>query len=108
MSPDLPALAALAAKPLPSCSTRAGEAMAQAVRDAAADGDSVGGWSECVVTGLPAGVGEPLYDSVESRLAALLFAVPAVRGVEFGAGFAAARQRKNNDGSRPPAAKSAR
>ena len=41
---------------------RAGEAMAQAVRDAAADGDSVGGVVECVVTGLPAGVGEPLYD----------------------------------------------
>ena len=88
VSPDLPALAALAAKPLPVLDARAGEAMAQAVRDAAADGDSVGGVVECVVTGLPAGVGEPLYDSVESRLAALLFAVPAVKGVDFGAGVA--------------------
>ena len=100
VSPDLPALAALAAKPLPVLDARAGEAMAQAVRAAAADGDSVGGVVECVVTGLPAGVGEPLYDSVESRLAALLFAVPAVKGVEFGAGFAAAALRgsENNDG----------
>ncbi len=100
VSPDLPALAALAATPLPVLDARAGEARAQAGRAAAADGDSVGGVVECVVTDLPAGVGEPLYDSVESRLAALLFAVPAVKGVEFGAGFAAAALRgsENNDG----------
>ena len=51
-----------------------------------------------------AGAGEPLYDSVESRLASLLFSIPAVKGVEFGAGFAAASLRgsENNDGYTVP------
>lgn len=53
--------------------------------------DSVGGIVECRVTGLPVGLGEPYFDSLESSLAHILFAIPAVRGVEFGTGFAAAR-----------------
>ena len=52
--------------------------------------DSVGGVVECRVTGLPVGLGEPYFDPVESVLAHILFAIPAVRGVEFGTGFAAA------------------
>ena len=53
--------------------------------------DSIGGIVECRVSGLPLGLGEPFWDSVESLLSHAAFAIPAVRGVEFGTGFAAAR-----------------
>ena len=62
-------------------------AMQEAIRAAGRDGDSVGGILETIVTGLPAGIGEPWFDSVESELSHLLFAIPACKGVEFGAGF---------------------
>lgn len=53
--------------------------------------DSVGGIVECRVTGMPVGLGEPYFDSLESALAHIVFAIPAVRGIEFGTGFAAAK-----------------
>ncbi|MES1160364.1 MAG: chorismate synthase [Bacteroidota bacterium] len=53
--------------------------------------DTIGGIVECRVSGLPVGLGEPFFDSVESLLAHAVFAIPAIRGVEFGTGFAAAR-----------------
>ena len=86
---------ALAAKPFPVLSDHAGEAMQAAIESL----DSVGGTVECAATGLPAGLGEPMFDGVESRLAAALFGIPAVKGVEFGEGFHAARLRgsENND-----------
>ncbi|MBR5501661.1 MAG: chorismate synthase [Oscillospiraceae bacterium] len=77
-------------KAFPVLCSEAGEQMQQAVLAAKQRGDSVGGIIECAVTGLPAGVGGALFEGMESRIAAALFAVPAVKGVEFGAGFAAA------------------
>jgi chorismate synthase len=53
--------------------------------------DSIGGIVECKVSGLPAGLGEPFFDSVESLLSHIVFAIPAIRGIEFGTGFPAAR-----------------
>ena len=71
----------------PTLSTRAGEAMRSAIERAAEEGDSVGGVLETAVTGLPAGVGEPWFDTVEGILAHALFSIPAIKGVEFGDGF---------------------
>ena len=61
--------------------------MQAAIRAAGSKGDSVGGILETAILGLPAGVGEPFFDSVESVLAHMAFSVPAVKGIEFGAGF---------------------
>lgn len=69
---------------------QAGEKMQQAILQAKAACDSVGGVLETAITGLEAGLGEPWFDTVESVLSHMLFAVPAVKGVEFGAGFALA------------------
>ena len=64
-----------------------------AVERAMAEGDSVGGIVECSVSGLPPGLGEPFFDSAESLLSHAAFSIPAVKGVEFGDGFALARKR---------------
>ena len=93
------ALLALAGKPFPVFSDNAGEAMRQSIEAARQEADSVGGVIRCFALGLPAGVGEPMFDGVENRLAAALFGIPAVRGVSFGDGFAAAGMRgsQHND-----------
>ncbi|WP_294413874.1 chorismate synthase [uncultured Ruminococcus sp.] len=69
------------------------QAMQAAITAAKEEGDSVGGRLETIVTGVPAGVGEPWFDTIESVLSHALFGIPAVKGVEFGAGFAAADMR---------------
>ena len=72
-----------------------------ALLDATAkEGDSLGGVVECRVEGVPSGLGEPFFDSVESLISHAVFSIPGVRGVEFGDGFAAARMRgsEHNDG----------
>ena len=91
--------ASTAEKPFPTVSDERGEAMRAAIAAAKADGDSVGGVIECAVLGLPAGFGGPLFGGLEGRISAAVFGIPAVKGIEFGAGFAAARMRgsENND-----------
>ena len=75
------------------------KAMEAAILAAKADGDSVGGVVECVIDGVRAGVGEAMFGGLESRIAQIVFGIPAVKGVEFGEGFVAARLRGsgNND-----------
>ncbi len=75
------------------------ESFADIIESARMDRDSVGGVVECRAEGVAAGLGEPFFDSAESLMAHLLFSVPAVKGVEFGSGFAAARMRgsEHND-----------
>ncbi len=73
--------------------------IALAVEEAIAEGDSIGGLIECSCTDLPSGLGEPFFNSVESMIAHMIFAVPATRGIEFGSGFASARMKgsEHND-----------
>ena len=99
LHPTAEQFAALAAKPFPVIDDEAGERMQAAILDARQEGDSVGGVIECAAIGLPAGLGDPMFDGVENRLAAALFGIPAGKGVEFGAGFDACRLRgsENND-----------
>lgn len=78
---------------LPVLTAGLADKMEAAVLAAHAEGDSVGGVIECMATGLPAGLGAPFFDSVESSLSHLLFSVPGVKGVEFGTGFGFASMR---------------
>jgi chorismate synthase len=83
----------------PVLDAETGKQMLAEIEAAKKDGDSVGGIIECCAIGVPAGIGEPIFDGIENRLAAILFGIPAVKGVEFGNGFAAAALRgsENND-----------
>ena len=90
---------AVAAKPFPVLDDQAGERMQSLILEARQAQDSVGGVIECAATGMPAGLGDPMFGGVENRLASALFGIPAMKGVEFGDGFAAARAHgsQNND-----------
>lgn len=81
----------IAAKSLPVIDDGAIEPMTKEVTDAKMALDSVGGVIECCIIGAPAGLGSPMFDGVENRLAQAIFGIPAVKGLEFGAGFKAAK-----------------
>ena len=85
--------------PFPTLDPKAGEEMRRVILLAREEQDSVGGIVECMATGLPAGLGDPMFGGMEGRLAYAMFGVPAVKGLEFGAGFRAARMRgsEHND-----------
>ena len=92
-------LEAVKKNPFPVIDQAACERMLAEIGKAAAEGDSIGGTVECAAVGLPAGIGGPLFQGLECGLAAAVMAIPAVRGVEFGAGFRAAEMRgsEHND-----------
>lgn len=71
----------------PVISVDAKRNMQSAILSAQSEGDSLGGQIECVITGLPVGMGEPMFGGMESRLAQILFGIPAIKGVSFGSGF---------------------
>ena len=77
----------------------AGTQMLAEIEKAKTEGDSVGGTIECAITGLPAGLGEPMFGGMESKIAQIIYGVPAVKGLEFGSGFAGSNLRgsQNND-----------
>lgn len=97
--PLQPDLAALSGRNFPTLDEAAGERMIAKILDAKAEENSVGGIIECAVTGLPAGVGDHLWEGLESRIAQFVFGIPGVKGVQFGNGFAAASLKgsENND-----------
>lgn len=99
MGESVETMDALKRAPFPVLDEKSGELMRKAILQAKEEGDSVGGVIECLVTGVPAGLGEPMFGGMENRLAAALFGIPAVKGVEFGAGFGVATMRgsENND-----------
>ncbi len=92
-------VALLASRSFPTIDEKIGEKMIAEIQRAKDDGDSVGGIIECGVTGLPVGLGEHMFDGVESRLSSIMFGIPATKGIEFGAGFESSKLRgsQNND-----------
>lgn len=83
----------------PVLNPRAGLQMQSVIEKAKKEGDSVGGMIECCVTGLPVGLGDAMFGGMESKISSIVYGVPAVKGIEFGAGMAVCRMRgsENND-----------
>jgi chorismate synthase len=90
---------AILENPLPVLNREAGESMKKQILEAREKGDSVGGIIECAAIGLPVGLGDPMFDGIENRIAGIIFGIPGAKGVEFGSGFAVAGRRgsENND-----------
>ena len=93
VNPDMDALFECHKRAIPTVNPEIGERMQAHILKAKEEQDSVGGIVECVAVGVPAGLGSPFFEGVESVMANYLFSIPAVKGVEFGAGFTAASMR---------------
>lgn len=95
VNPDLSAIP----QEFPVINLEAGKKMQDAIADAKKDGDSVGGIIECVITGVPAGLGGPLFGGIEGKIAQIIYGIPAVKGIDFGSGFSGSDMRgsENND-----------
>ena len=93
LNPTQELFSQVAEKSFPVINNACGESMQQAIKEAAEDKDSVGGVVECAAIGVPLGLGSPMFEGMENRLAAAIFGIPAVKGIEFGRGFASACQR---------------
>lgn len=102
MEADPGQLAAIASHELPCIDAEAASRMREAILSARSELDSIGGVVECAAYGMPAGVGDPMFDGIENRIARIAFGIPAVKGVDFGAGFGAAylKGSENNDAYR--------
>ena len=102
MEADPGQLAAIASHELPCIDADAASRMREAILSARSELDSIGGVVECAAYGMPAGVGDPMFDGIENRIARIAFGIPAVKGVDFGAGFGAAylTGSENNDAYR--------
>lgn len=98
-NPVDPDLTSLDGKELPLLNDAVKDEMLAKIEAARLDGDSVGGVIECAVTGLPVGIGEPMFGGVENILSQAVFAIPAIKGIEFGNGFDCAELKgsENND-----------
>ncbi|MCQ2353525.1 MAG: chorismate synthase [Clostridia bacterium] len=83
----------------PVLDTESGERMRKVISDAKADLNSIGGVIECAICGIPAGLGEHMFAGLEARISSAVFAIPAVKGIEFGSGFSGSEKRgsENND-----------
>lgn len=93
LHPEAALFDTIANKAFPVISDECGEKMQAEILSAREALDSVGGTIECAVTSLPAGLGDPMFDGLENRLSHVLFGIPAVKGVEFGDGFALSEMR---------------
>lgn len=85
----------------PVLDARQGEKMLSEIDDARRDLDSLGGWIECAACGIPAGLGEPFFDSMESEIAHMMFSVPAVKALEFGDGIRMTKMRGSEANDAP-------
>lgn len=96
---DKETLLAPSMAPFPVLDDSAGERMRAKIEEARLDCDSVGGIVECGAIGLPAGLGEHIFDGVENKISSIIFGIPAVKGIEFGNGFECAHLKgsENND-----------